>query len=206
MTIVPSNFGNSIQFTLFDDTYCFIPCDHNLPYGIGDKISCNSIEIIQLSKKGRKDIFRIGQACGDDTDYGQYQSSKCHRIGAGTQIDFIKLFIQYKNAYEHGDDTALKRIHQLNERLENTDLYNDEWLITNIRSFTKEEVAEVESAVIVESRFGRSVCFTMKVGGQHYIPVDLQSDSRIGDAVETNKALLVTYSKKDEASVFRVFI
>ena len=211
ISIVPSNFGNSVQFTLFDDTYCFIPCDHNLPYGIGDKISCDSIEIIRLSKKDRKDILRIGftEFC-DDSSYRHGKLGERDEKKQETNLndfEIYNLYTQYKKAYDHGDPTALDKIQQLNQKLKNICLNKNEWSILEIRPFTIEEIAEVESASIVESNFGYSVCFTMKAEGKHhYIPVDMNSVCKVGDVIETGKASLITLGKKGEASILRVYI
>lgn len=83
-------------------------------------------------------------------------------------------------------------------------IYADKWSEKECRNFTAEEIAEVESAVVVESNFGYSVCFTMKAGGQHYIPVDMQSECSVGDMVDLTKAQVKTLTKRGEADILRV--
>lgn len=83
-------------------------------------------------------------------------------------------------------------------------IYADKWQEKECRNFTAEEIAEVESAVVVESNFGYSVCFTMKAGGQHYIPVDMQSECGVGDVVDLTKAQVKTLTKRGEADILRV--
>lgn len=85
-------------------------------------------------------------------------------------------------------------------------IYADKWQVKNTRPFTAEEIAEVESAEVVESNFGFSVCFTMKAGGQHYIPVDLESDVAIGQVVDVSKAQLKTLCKRGETDILRVSV
>lgn len=85
-------------------------------------------------------------------------------------------------------------------------IYADKWSEKECRNFTPEEQAEVESAVVVESNFGCSVCFTMKTGGQHYIPLDMSSNLGIGDIVDMSKAQLKTLTKRGEADIYRVSI
>lgn len=83
-------------------------------------------------------------------------------------------------------------------------IYADKWSEKECRNFTAEEIAEVEQAVVVESNFGYSVCFTMKAGGQHYIPVDMQSECSVGDVVDLTKAQVKTLTKRGEADILRV--
>ena len=86
-------------------------------------------------------------------------------------------------------------------------IYADKWQEKEVRNFTDEEIAEVESATVVESNFGCSVCFTMKAGGQHYIPCDMvEGNPAIGEIVDLAKAKLVTLTKRDEADILRVRI
>lgn len=85
-------------------------------------------------------------------------------------------------------------------------IYADKWQEKEVRNFTAEEIAEVESAVVVESNFGYSVCFTMKAGGQHYIPCDQESNVGAGETVDVSTAKLVTLCKRGEADILRVRI
>lgn len=44
----------------------------------------------------------------------------------------------------------------------------------------------------------------MKAGGQHYIPVDMQSECGVGDVVDLTKAQVKTLTKRGEADILRV--
>lgn len=85
-------------------------------------------------------------------------------------------------------------------------IYAGKWNEKNARAFTPEEVAAVTSAVVVESQYGMSVCFSMLSGGQTYIPLDQNSSLSIGDHVDLTKASLVTLFKQGEDDIYRVRI
>jgi hypothetical protein len=83
-------------------------------------------------------------------------------------------------------------------------VYAGKWAETARRVFSQDEIAAVESATVVESQFGNSVCFMMKSGGMTYIPLDQNSSKAVGDTVDLSKAELLTLSKQGEADIYRV--
>lgn len=83
-------------------------------------------------------------------------------------------------------------------------VYAGKWAETARRAFSQDEVNAVESATVVESQFGNSVCFMMKSGGMTYIPLDQNSSKAVGDTVDLSKAELLTLSKQGEADIYRV--
>ena len=83
-------------------------------------------------------------------------------------------------------------------------VYAGKWQVKNSRSFSADEIAAVESATVVDSQYGQSVCFLMVSGGQTYIPLDQNSSKATGDTVDLNKASLLTLSKQGEADIYRV--
>ena len=83
-------------------------------------------------------------------------------------------------------------------------VYAGKWQVKNSRSFSADEIAAVESATVVDSQYGQSVCFLMIGGGQTYIPLDQNSSKATGDTVDLSKASLVTLSKQGEADIYRV--
>lgn len=84
--------------------------------------------------------------------------------------------------------------------------YAGKWAAKARRHFTSEEINEVDYATVVESNFGKSVCFFMKGGNQHYIPLGHNSEARmdIGETVDLNKCEVVTLCKTGEADILRV--
>ena len=83
-------------------------------------------------------------------------------------------------------------------------LYAGKWQVKNTRSFSQEEIAAVESASVVDSQYGQSVCFMMKSGGQTYIPLDQNSSKALGDSIDLNSAKLLTLGRQGEADIYRV--
>lgn len=82
--------------------------------------------------------------------------------------------------------------------------YAGKWSEKARRNFAKEEIDAVSSASVVPSQYGNSVCFMMKSGCQHFIPLSSTSSLSVGDSVDLNKASLVTLEKAGEADIYRV--
>lgn len=83
-------------------------------------------------------------------------------------------------------------------------VYADKWGVKDSRDFTSEEIAAVDSATVVDSQYGQSVCFMMASGGQTYIPLDNNSSKATGDTVDLTKAKLLTLSRAGDADIYRV--
>ena len=83
-------------------------------------------------------------------------------------------------------------------------IYAEKWQVSNSRNFTAEEKSAVESATVVNSDYGLSVCFMLVSGGQTYIPLSNQSSLGVGASVDLEKAKLLTLSKRGEADINRV--
>ena len=83
-------------------------------------------------------------------------------------------------------------------------IYAGKWNVKESRSFTSDEVAAVQSATVVDSQYGQSVCFMMVGGGMSYIPLDQNSSKATGDTVDLTEAKLLTLSKQGEADIYRV--
>ncbi len=85
-------------------------------------------------------------------------------------------------------------------------MYATKWQETECRNFTNEEIAAVQSATVVASQYGNSVCFFMVEGGQCYIPLDRDSTLGVGESVDLHAAKLKTLSKQGEDDIMRVSI
>ena len=83
-------------------------------------------------------------------------------------------------------------------------VYAGKWQLKDSRSFTTDEITAVQSATVVDSQYGQSVCFMMKAGGTTFIPLDQNSTKATGEAVDLTKAALITLSKQGEADIYRV--
>ena len=83
-------------------------------------------------------------------------------------------------------------------------VYAGKWQVSNKRAFSDEEVNAVDTAKVVPSKYGQSVCFMMKAGGQTYIPLDANSNKATGDTVDLNNAKLITLGREGEADIYRI--
>lgn len=88
----------------------------------------------------------------------------------------------------------------------NLQVYAGKWSVKSSRAFDATEIALVESAVVVPSQFGNSVMFTMKAGGQTYIPLANDAKAGVGEYIDLSKASLLTLEKSGEADIVRVSI
>lgn len=57
--VVPSKYGNSVQFTRVDGGMQFIPLDKESTLGVGDTVDVTKAKILTLCKQGEDDIVRI---------------------------------------------------------------------------------------------------------------------------------------------------
>ena len=87
-------------------------------------------------------------------------------------------------------------------------VYAGKWEVVaeKTRGFNDEEKALIARAEVVPSEYGNSVCFFMKAGGQTYIPLSNQSGLTPGDAVDLDKAKLLTLHRDGSADITRIDI
>ena len=83
-------------------------------------------------------------------------------------------------------------------------IYAGKWQVAGSRKFNAEEIAMVSSAVVVNSEYGKSVCFFLNTGGQTYIPLSNTSSKNVGDTINLEECNLLTLSKKGEADINRI--
>lgn len=57
--VVPSQFGNSVQFLRKDGGMNFIPLDQNANVGVGEIIDLSKAKLVTLEKQGEADIYRV---------------------------------------------------------------------------------------------------------------------------------------------------
>lgn len=84
--------------------------------------------------------------------------------------------------------------------------YAGKWNVKSSRAFTQEEIQAVESATVVPSQYGNSVCFMMVGGGQTYIPLANDATVGVGESIDLTKAKLLTLEKGGESDINRVSI
>lgn len=57
--VVPSQYGNSVQFTMAGGGLTFIPLDQNSTLGVGEVVDLTKAKLTTLGKSGENDIFRV---------------------------------------------------------------------------------------------------------------------------------------------------
>lgn len=82
--------------------------------------------------------------------------------------------------------------------------YAGKWQVKSVNEFSAEDKALVSRATVVNSQYGLSVCFMMKAGNMHFIPVDQNSNVNAGDEVNLDSAKIVTLGKQGESDIQRV--
>ena len=83
-------------------------------------------------------------------------------------------------------------------------VYAGKWQVSNKRAFSDEEVNAVDTAKVVTSQYGLSVCFMMKGGGVTYIPLDQNSSLSEGDVINLKSAELITLHRNGDDDIYRV--
>ena len=83
-------------------------------------------------------------------------------------------------------------------------VYAGKWQVSNKRAFSDEEVNAVDTAKVVTSQYGLSVCFMMKGGGMTYIPLDQNSGLSEGDVINLKSAELITLHRDGDDDIYRV--
>jgi hypothetical protein len=84
--------------------------------------------------------------------------------------------------------------------------YAGKWQVKSVSDFNAEDKALVSRASVVNSQYGLSVCFMMKAGNMHFIPVDQNCNASAGDEVNLDTARVVTLEKQGEADIQRIRI
>ena len=57
--VVPSQYGNSVQFTMVDGGLTYIPLDQNSTLGPGELVDLTEAKLVTLCKSGESDIYRV---------------------------------------------------------------------------------------------------------------------------------------------------
>lgn len=57
--VVPSQYGNSVQFTMQGGGLTYIPLSQNSSLGVGEVVDLERAQIVTLSKSGEADIYRV---------------------------------------------------------------------------------------------------------------------------------------------------
>ena len=83
-------------------------------------------------------------------------------------------------------------------------VYAGKWSVVKETPLAAEEIAMIESGVVVDSKFGLSVCFMMKAGGKTYFPVSADSEVGAGSIVDISKVRIIELAKSGEDNIIRL--
>ena len=82
--------------------------------------------------------------------------------------------------------------------------YATGWAVKATNKISPADIAAVDRAVVVDSKFGKSVCFYLKSGGQVYHPVAQDSELSVGQTVDLNAVEVLTLEKSGEKDIIRI--
>lgn len=86
-------------------------------------------------------------------------------------------------------------------------VYGENWQKLGERNFNENEISAVRSNSVVNSQYGKSVCFFMRGGGQTYIPLSkMGNDAALGSSIDMHTAKLVTLHREGDGTIIRVEI
>ncbi len=86
----------------------------------------------------------------------------------------------------------------------NIKTYATGWAVKSTSKMSPADIAVVDRAVVVDSQFGKSVCFYLKAGGQAYFPVAQDSELSVGQTVDLNAVEVLTLEKSGEKDIIRI--
>lgn len=81
--------------------------------------------------------------------------------------------------------------------------YAGSWSEAGREKLSKAEVAQVESATVVEGQYGLSMCFVMKAGGKKFMPLNRDSQLEEGDSVDVKSVEIVTLERDGDEDIYR---
>jgi len=70
-------------------------------------------------------------------------------------------------------------------------IYKSEWEEVASRKFEEAECNQISEAMVVASKYGKSVCFCIPGKGKAFVPLEPLADAEIGDAIDPSKIELV---------------
>ena len=86
----------------------------------------------------------------------------------------------------------------------NIKTYATGWALKATNKISPADIAAVDRAVVVDSKFGKSVCFFLKAGGQAFRPVAQDSQLSVGQTVDLNAVEVLTLEKSGEKDIIRI--
>lgn len=81
--------------------------------------------------------------------------------------------------------------------------YAGKWSVVKTTKIAAEDAATIQSAHVVESEYGLSLCMLMHGGGLKFVPVSRDSSLDEGDEVIIPSIEFITLSKDGESDILR---
>lgn len=100
-------------------------------------------------------------------------------------------------------DDISKKIRTIKINQNKVGTYKEKWQIVERRPFTDDEKNAVERTNVVATKYGHSIHFFMKGGGQTYLPISSECHVHVGQSVDLDTAQIVVLSKGAE-TIYRV--
>lgn len=90
----------------------------------------------------------------------------------------------------------------------NLRVYRGKWEVSETTALDEQDQALFTNAKVVNSEYGKSVCFFMKQGGTTYIPIsrDTEVNPELGDSVDLKKVEIQTLSRQGDEDIYRAVI
>ena len=70
-------------------------------------------------------------------------------------------------------------------------IYKSDWQEVSSRKFSETECNQISEAVVVASKYGKSVCFIIPSKGKGFIPLEPIARAEIGDKLKVSELELV---------------
>jgi len=78
------------------------------------------------------------------------------------------------------------------------------WIVKSTETLSAKEAKTINSAVVVEGKFGKQVCFTLTSGGTQYASLSRDSELEIGEEFPVAGAKFITLSREGDSDIVRV--
>lgn len=88
--------------------------------------------------------------------------------------------------------------------LSSLQVYAGKWNLIGTAKFDESDKASIKSATVVNSQYGKSVCFFLVGGGTAYMPMSNQGTQlEVGDVVDIDKCTVETLHRDGSADIQR---
>lgn len=83
--------------------------------------------------------------------------------------------------------------------------YQGKWNVVSNKPVSQDDINAVESAEVVASQYGKSVCLHMKDGGMKFLPVSTEGrQPRVGETIDLEKCNIVQLHRDGDEDIFRL--